>query len=89
MAKILIYAGLVAPIGFAPYLVGLAGPFYAALSLVLGAAFVFLAFRVWKAGQRDPNNAAAKRLFGFSILYLFLLFAALLFEHLVAAMDLI
>jgi heme O synthase-like polyprenyltransferase len=31
--------------------------------------------------SHDARNAAGKRLFGFSILYLFLLFAALLVEH--------
>ena len=44
-----------------------------------GIAFVALAARLFVRKDR----ADAKRLFGFSILYLFALFAALLVEHLV------
>ena len=49
----------------------------AAAASALGACFVLLALRV----LRDHGERAARRLFGFSILYLFLLFAALMAEQ--------
>jgi heme o synthase len=75
--QILLYSLVVAPLGLAPSLLGFAGYFYGAIAVVTGAVMVGLAARVW-AGK---GEAAERQLFAFSILYLFLLFAALLLEH--------
>src|SRR5215831_10578879 len=72
--QIMIYALMLAPLGVAPWLAGYSGPLYGAVSLVAGAGMDWLALRV----RRDSGLAAAKQLFGFSILYLFVLFAVLL-----------
>jgi protoheme IX farnesyltransferase len=79
--QILIYSAILAPLGVAPALLGFAGTAYGAVALILGAAFVALAFQVWRV--REGAEVAARRLFGFSVLYLFLLFAMLLAEALV------
>jgi protoheme IX farnesyltransferase len=92
--QILAYALLLAPLGAAPVATGLGGWLYAAVSVGAGAGFVLLAVRVARsrAGEADAAEAAdlyavrkgdrtARDLFAFSILYLFLLFAALLAEH--------
>jgi protoheme IX farnesyltransferase len=82
--QIFAYSLLLAPLGVAPVLTGLAGPIYAAASALGGVMFVFLALRVLrsKAGEGEPaQNKPARDLFGFSILYLFTLFAALLAER--------
>ena len=88
--QILGYSLVLAPLGLVPTLTGLGGPIYLAIAAIGGAAFVALAARLAFGGpsSREPD---AKRLFGFSILYLFLLFAALLGEHLagVRPLDLI
>ena len=62
------------------------GVVYAVVSVILGVAFLYLAARVWRSDAGDAGAAPAslkkaKGLFGFSILYLFLLFAALIAEH--------
>jgi heme o synthase len=78
------YSLLVAPVGLAPVLTGLGGPIYAAIAGLGGALFLFLAFRVLnsRAGEGDKaQDKPARDLFGFSILYLFALFAALLAER--------
>jgi heme o synthase len=64
-----------------PAAIGLAGITYAVSSVVLGAVFLYLAWRVRKITEGRAADAAAKQLFGFSILYLFLLFAVMLGEH--------
>ncbi len=77
------YSLLLAPLGAAPILTGLAGPAYAAVSIFGGAFFLLLAWRVLRsnAGEGDKaQDKPARDLFGFSILYLFMLFAALLAE---------
>ena len=79
--QIMLYTLLLAPLGVTPWIFGSAGAFYAATSIVGGALMLWFAFRIWWPGPGRSIHAACKRLFGFSILYLFLLFAALLAEH--------
>ena len=79
------YALLLAPIGATPFFTGLGGILYGVLAALNGVVFVALALRVLRshAGESDAAaNKPARDLFGFSILYLFVLFAALLVEHL-------
>jgi protoheme IX farnesyltransferase len=81
--QILIYSVILAPLGLAPALLGFAGLAYGIAAAVLGAAFLVLAIDVWRRERGAAADAAARRLFAFSILYLFLLFAALLVERMV------
>ncbi|WP_448203332.1 heme o synthase [Azospirillum sp. sgz302134] len=78
--QMLLYTLVLLPVAAAPYFVGIGGLAYLAGSSVLGALFVLSALRVLRATDDKP----AKQMFGFSILYLFLLFALLVGEHLVA-----
>lgn len=95
-AQILAYSVALAPIGFAPALTGLGGSIYAAVAAVSGVVFVLLAWRVYRsnAGEIDARpegkalyeskaagDKAARDLFAFSLLYLTVLFLALLVEH--------
>ena len=82
--EILIYSLVLAVLGVLPFILGFASLVYGCLSAVLGVAFVGLALRVYRVRSGDAANKSAMRLFGFSILYLFLLFAELLCERLVA-----
>lgn len=93
--QILIYSLILAPLGVAPAFTGLGGVAYLAVSVAGGLVFLLLAARLFRsrAGESpDPRNddglydvrAAAKdarNLFAFSILYVTLLFATLLVEH--------
>jgi len=72
--QILIYSLVLAPLGALPWLMGFAGPLYGAVSIIAGVGMVALGIRV----KREDGLTAAKQLFAFSILYLFLLFAVLL-----------
>jgi protoheme IX farnesyltransferase len=74
--QILIYSILLAPVALLPWALGFAGAIYGLAALAGGALFVGLALRLHRAGAFDRR--AAYRLFGFSIAYLTLLFAALL-----------
>jgi protoheme IX farnesyltransferase len=79
--QIVVYSALLAPLAVTPVFTGLGGIAYGFASVVLGGIFMALAISVWREGEGPPSDRAAKRLFGFSILYLFLLFAVLLAEH--------
>jgi protoheme IX farnesyltransferase len=82
--QILIYSILLAPIGVAPYFMGYASLFYGVASGLLGLAFVAMAADIWRKRDGDVARKACIRLFKFSIFYLFMLFALLLGESLVA-----
>jgi len=75
--QILLYSLLLAPLGAAPWFMGYAGPLYGAAALVCGAALIALALRLRAGSGEGPS----RRLFGFSILYLFVLFAMLLADR--------
>jgi heme o synthase len=76
--QILYYTLVLAPVGVAPWLLGYTGPVYGVAAILAGAAMIALAVRV-RGEQR--GHAASKQMFGFSILYLFLLFAMLLVDR--------
>lgn len=91
---ILLYSLVFVPVAVAPLLTGLGGLVYAIVSILGGLAFLAFAVRLWRSragetpGEREEGlyevkagAKAARNLFAYSILYLFSLFAALLFEH--------
>jgi len=82
--QIWLYSIVLVPLAVLPSIIGLGGIAYAITSVGLGAVFLYLAWRVRKITQGREADAAARKLFGFSILYLFALFGVLLAEHAVA-----
>jgi protoheme IX farnesyltransferase len=79
--QILIYAILLAPLALAPALVGMTSIVYGIVVAALGINFIRLSWVLY----RRPDDAAAKRLFAFSILYLFLLFLGLVIDRLLVS----
>ncbi|MEM1147084.1 MAG: heme o synthase [Pseudomonadota bacterium] len=84
--QILIYTLLLTPVGVSPLLTGLGGALYGAVAIGLSAVFLYYAGVIWQSRAGDADAGAAERklamkTFAFSILYLFGLFAALIFEH--------
>jgi protoheme IX farnesyltransferase len=77
--QILLYTLILAPLGVAPWLLGYAGLSYGIVALASGALMIALALRV--GAEEERAYAASKRLFAFSILYLFVLFAMLLVDY--------
>jgi protoheme IX farnesyltransferase len=75
--QILLYTALLVPLTLVPVWQGVAGSVYAMVMLVLGGCFLLLAWRV----LRGKGDKAPRLLFGFSILYLFLLFGVLILDR--------
>ena len=73
---ILIYSVLLLPASLLPWALGFAGGIYGAVAAACGV--IFVAFAVQLRRSRGVNQHPARHLFGFSILYLALLFASLL-----------
>ena len=83
--QILIYAVLTALTGLLPVVFGFSGLAYGVVAAVLGLGFVRAAWRVQSMADGDREMRAAKKLFGYSLLYLFGVFAALIVDHVVIA----
>jgi protoheme IX farnesyltransferase len=74
--QILVYSLLLVPVSILPWALGFAGTVYGAVAAVSGTILVALAVQLRRSHGADGR--AAHRLFAFSVLYLFVLFAALL-----------
>lgn len=84
--QILVYTLLLVPVSIMPWVLGIGSMAYLTLALILSLIFVGFAVRIWSLGDgREDEGAdadkAARQMFFFSILYLFLLFLELLLEH--------
>ena len=79
--EIFLYSLLLVPVCLSPYLLGFEGRAYGAIALVSSLIMLALAVRVWRDREGRDNDKAAKQLFAYSILHLFLLFAVIVAEH--------
>lgn len=79
--EIFLYTLLLAPLGLMPWILGFASAAYGIAAAALGAAMVSLSARVLFNRTGPLADRRAMQLFGFSILYLFLLFAELASER--------
>lgn len=75
--QILLYTVLLFIVSVLPYLTGMSGLIYLAAAVPLGLVFVYLAILM----MRRKDNKTAMRTFGYSIVYITVLFAALLIDH--------
>jgi protoheme IX farnesyltransferase len=77
------------PLSLLPWALHETGPLYGLAALVLGVGFLVCSWRVLRdrqdeAGISQTGDAPAKAAFKFSILYLFVLFAAFVADRLVS-----
>jgi protoheme IX farnesyltransferase len=82
--QIFAYSALIAPVGVLPWVLGYAGPLYGAASALLGLGFLWYAWKVLVMPAADVKMRPAKALFGYSLLYLFGIFAVLLADVMLA-----
>lgn len=75
--QIFLYTILLVATTMLPYVIQMSGPLYLAAALILGGGYLWYSWRIW----RHYSVLVARRAFQYSILYLALLFAALLVDH--------
>ncbi|TIV00054.1 MAG: protoheme IX farnesyltransferase [Mesorhizobium sp.] len=73
--QIFAYALILAPVGVLPWALGFTTPAYGVFAALLGAGFVWYAWKVLQMADDDHVMKPAKALFGYSLLYLFAIFA--------------
>lgn len=75
--QMLIYTLILFPVAILPSVLGLTGIAYGIGAAILGALFIYAAIKVQ---QETEGHTAAKRMFGFSVLYLFALFLGMMLD---------
>ncbi len=80
--NIFIYALLMLPVVLAPYFFDLASLFYLTISLVMTSYYVYLCYKLLKEENLKASNVIARKIFIYSIFYLFFIFLVLLFDNL-------
>ena len=86
--QIFFYALLVAVVGVLPTFFGQASATYGVVAALLGAGFVWHSWKVLRMPESDRNMGPAKRLFGYSLVYLFAIFSALLLDSVLTQLGL-
>ncbi|MBY3179248.1 protoheme IX farnesyltransferase [Rhizobium leguminosarum] len=84
--QIVAYAVLTAVCAVLPSFLGFASLGYGLVAAVLGAIFTYCSIAVWRMPDGDPKMIPAKKLFGFSIFYLFAVFSALMIDRLASVL---
>jgi protoheme IX farnesyltransferase len=74
---ILLYSVILLAVSLMPFISGMSGVLYLASAVLLGAVFLAYAWKIY----REYSDALARKTFRYSIIYLSLLFAALLVDH--------
>jgi protoheme IX farnesyltransferase len=74
---ILLYTVILFVVTMMPFISGMSGVLYLASAVVLGGVFLGYAWKIY----REYSDALARKTFRFSIVYLSLLFGALLVDH--------
>ncbi|HEV7434496.1 MAG TPA: heme o synthase [Pseudorhizobium sp.] len=84
--QMVVYAVLTAAVAVGPYFTGLASAGYGLFAAVLSAIFIYCSIAVWRMPDGDEKMIAAKKMFAYSVFYLFAIFSALLADHFAAGM---
>lgn len=77
--NILFYTLLMWPVCYLPVFTGHAGLIYGASAAVMNIGFTYWAIQVWRS--KEEEYSSAKKMFAYSILYLFALFLALVCDR--------
>ena len=79
--QIIYYSILLFPVGLAPVFLGFGGWLYGVTAFLGGLGMLAFSVHVYRNREGEAERKAALGMFGFSILYLFLLFSAVLAEQ--------
>lgn len=79
--QMVVYALLTALCGVSPAVMGFVGLPFGLVAAALGVGFVYFTVKTYQMAEDDPKMLPAKRLFGFSIFYLFAIFSMLLVDR--------
>ena len=81
--NILIYALILFPVSISPFILNYSGVVYLFSSLILSGYYVFISYKLFKEKNSLKEKRLATKLFGYSILYLFIIFTSILIDKMI------
>ena len=81
--KIFVYSLFMLPIIIVPYVIGFTGEVFLIISLLLTFYYNYICYDLYKFKKNEFVLKKAKKVFGYSILYLFLIFVLFLVDNLI------
>ncbi len=81
--NILMYALAMLPISISPYFFGFASIAYLTISLLMTIYYIFLCYSLFDENNSKNSNIVARKIFVYSIFYLFIIFLVLLIDNLI------
>jgi len=85
--QMVVYSVLMAAVVAAPTFTGLASIGYGIFTGILSLIFIYYSILVLRMAEDDEKMLPAKKLFFYSIFYLFAVFSALIFDHMAAGLG--
>jgi len=81
--NIFIYALILFPIAISPFFLNYYGLIYLILAITLSSYYVFISYKLFKEKNSILEKKLAIKLFGYSILYLFMIFTSILIDRVI------
>ena len=81
--NIFIYSVILFPVALAPFFFNFSGLIYFIFSLILSGYYIFISYKLLKEKNPITEKKLAAKLFGYSILYLFIIFTSILIDRVI------
>ena len=81
--NIFIYSEILFPVALAPFFFNFSGLIYFIFSLILSGYYIFISYKLLKEKNPITEKKLAAKLFGYSILYLFIIFSSILIDRVI------
>jgi len=85
--QILVYSVLLVASTIVPSLIGFTGPIFTAAAVVTGSCFIWFAWALFRTRETVAMKKAGRALFTYSLSYLFVIFLALIVDHVAGIMG--
>ena len=84
--QVFVYSLALGPVGMMPWMIGSASFFYGIFAAIIGSIFIWHTWKVLTVNPNDPSFGNEKKLFVYSIRYLFWIFGALLIDSIILSL---
>tara|TARA_B100000787_G_scaffold85597_1_gene63148 strand:+ start:7076 stop:7945 length:870 start_codon:yes stop_codon:yes gene_type:complete len=84
--QVFVYSLALGPVGMMPWMIGSASLFYGIFAAIIGSIFIWHTWKVLTVNPNDPSFGNEKKLFVYSIRYLFWIFGALLIDSIILSL---
>ena len=81
--NIFIYAIILFPISLLPYFLNFSGSFYLILASIMSGYYILISYKLLKEKNSTEEKKISSKLFGYSILYLFMIFVFILIDKII------